>query len=123
MTGRSEQLDVLWADAEFRSFSADYDCVELRLTEAGGRAVTIVGEGYLGFRRSPAWDEVVVESAEISRETPLIAELSEDLAQSGAARIDSGSPSRNERSWVQLTVRFIDGSDLILVAARFRVAS
>ncbi len=114
----AEPLAIRWPDAELERLTADYDTVDLLLTESSGRALKVCARGFTSLSWHGVWDEVVVESARFESEGPLI-----DAAnRRRASAVDSGSPWRNRGQFRMLIVRFIDGAELQLVASTFDVS-
>ena len=126
MTGHSEieakanPLNVLWPDAEFECLNADYNVVAIEVQESTGTLVRIRCHGYIGYERTGAWDEVVVESGALSDSGEYLKKCV-GAVEAASAASESGSDERNGRHWTQLEVRFIDGSQLRVVASRFEV--
>jgi hypothetical protein len=80
------------------------------------------GLGYIGFRMLGAWDEMTIERADLQHDHPLIRECVESMTKRlGQNWEESGSPSRNMRTWSALVVHLGDGCALQVVAADFDV--
>lgn len=115
---------VLWPDAEVEGITIDYDTFALSVKESTGRARTIRGLGYIGFRMVGAWDEMIIESGELRRDHPMIHECLKNMSDRlGASWPESGSPPRNSRNWSALIVRLGDGCEMQIVAADFDVVT
>lgn len=103
MTGPSEtdtalpRLNVLWPDAEFETLTASFDLAVVEVGESTGAAVQIRCFGYIGFERTGAWDEVVVESASLRDGGEFLNRCTEAIAAVSQAAGDSGSRDRNRR--------------------------
>ncbi len=116
----SEQ--VLWPDATLEQVTIDYDAVSLRVRESTGRARLIRCEGHIGFGLFGFWDEMIIESAEMSTKHPAIERCTSSISRRlGEGWIDSGNEQRNARDWVALIVHLSDGCCLEIVATRFTV--
>lgn len=112
--------DILWADAEFERLVADYSDVVLNIEESTGTCRRIRCHGYIGYQAPAFWDEVVIESAAVSSDHPMVAEVLEALdARLGNKRPLSGDEARNSRRYHALEIRFLDGGTIVVVAARF----
>jgi hypothetical protein len=111
------KLNILWPDAEFEALRADYDTVAIDLRETTGAQVRVVAEGYIGFQLLGSWDESVVESGSVASSGTTLDACVGLLSSRGVNTSPSGSPARNLGGWKQLTVRFGDGSELVVVAA------
>lgn len=112
--------DVLWADSEFEKFEANYGDVVLHLEESTGVHRVIRCSGYIGFHMPSFWDEVVIESAEVTATHPVIDRCLADLSRRlGQTRTESGNSERNTGSYSALVVEFSDGAQLLVVASKF----
>lgn len=113
--------DVLWADACLKAVTIDYDGVTLRLRESAGRDLSIRCEGHIAVHLGGFWDETIIERAELLSSHDVIDRTIRVIASRlGANWGDSGSPTRNERSWKALRVHMLDGCTLEVVAVDFR---
>jgi hypothetical protein len=128
MTGQSmtelqpEQPNVLWADAELESLSADYDVLVLKIQESTGAEVRVSCHGYIGYERIGAWDELIIASACISASKgDFMSRCMSAIESSLASEFDSGSPDRNAGSFHLMEITFVDSSCLQVAAARFEV--
>lgn len=112
--------NVLWADAEFESLVADYSDVVLEIEESVGTRRRIRCHGYIGYSVPAFWDEVVIDSASVSPDHPMVNESVEALDRRlGANRPPSGDETRNNGGYQALEVRFSDGGSIVIVASQF----
>ena len=123
MIGHSEQTslaDVLWADAEIQSVTADYSELRIALKESTCRTRTIRCCGHIGYSAVGIWDEVIVDRAEVVTADALLDECRRSLhARCGQSLPDTGSPWRNQQDWKVLRIHLSDGCLLRVVAAEF----
>jgi len=127
MSGQSIQgavaiHQVLWPDAELESVEIDYDCVTIVVRESTGQTKRIKCLGHIGYECLGIWDEAIIETATLSSVDSLIdccIELIE--RRPGGLEAASGNPERNRRRWNLLSIIFIDGSELKVVAAGLSV--
>ena len=123
MTGPSEHHpleNVLWPDADLESITIDYDEVRISVAESTGRRMTVSCRGYIGYSMVGFWDEMIVERASCDPKDPFLAECVRSLeSRYGGKWSDTGSPTRNRRSWNVLRVVLSDGAVLKVAAAQF----
>jgi hypothetical protein len=115
-------LGVRWPDAQLVGFCVNYDNVELRLVEPGGGRVVVRARGHIGLTMPGFWDELVVESGGVHPSSSFQADV-EATAQrvSSNYRDKSGCATRNGGRFRTLSIVFIDGCTLQVVAAEFDV--
>ena len=123
MAGPSDSFqlhNVLWADAEIENITIDYGDVRIGVRESTGRRMGIVCRGYIGYSAVGFWDEVVVERADCDSRDPFLSECLRSLeSRYGETLPDTGSPSRDLRSWTVLRIYLSDGANLKIAAAEF----
>jgi hypothetical protein len=115
-------LGVRWPDAELEGFCVDYDKVEIRLVEPGGGRVLVRAHGHIGVALPGFWDEVVIEDGGVHAGSGLQVQAeTKARSVSGDFADESGNEARNGARFQTLTVNFIDGCTLEVVAAVFEV--
>jgi hypothetical protein len=114
-------MDVLWADGEIESLAFEYDAVRMTVRETTGQVVVVECAGPVGFELLGMWDELVVEDGAVMADDEFARQCWHAVRARCANRVpDSGSPSRNTRSFRTLVVKLADGAELRVAAAAFR---
>lgn len=113
--------NILWADAELEGVHVNYSDVLLRIRESTKRKVDLRCLGHIGLSIEGFWDEVIIESGELIAAHPYMDRCLESVRERlGPNLPNTGSPSRNKKDFSTLVIRFIDGAQLLCVAASFQ---
>ncbi len=122
MTSLHHALGINWPDASLDSITWDADEVHLAIGIEGVNApVTVIGHGPIGLQHAGLWDEMLIESATLTDGHPFAAQCWASIQARGADEDDSGSPDRNGRHFQTLAITLQDGSEALVVAARFEL--
>ena len=113
---------ILWADSSLQQLSVDYDTVSISVKESTGLERRISCVGHIAVELCGFWDEMIIENATLDDTHPAIERCWNHIkARLGDAPPETGSSKRNAQEWHALAVRFIDGCELVVVAAEFKV--
>jgi hypothetical protein len=102
---------ICWADSELLGVQLDYDTVVVTVRDSGLEK-RVRAEGYIGFEYNGAWDELVIDHAEVVLEDAFAVAAWRSIEErySGSPPL-TGSPARNSAAgWQTLTLTFSDGS-------------
>src|SRR5215467_10949750 len=102
---------IRWADSELVGVQLGYDTVLVTVRDSGLER-RVRAEGYIGFEYNGAWDELVIDHAEVvfgdAFATAAWRSIQERYSGSPPS---TGSPARNEAAgWQTLTLTFSDGT-------------
>jgi hypothetical protein len=116
--------NILWADAELNSISIGYDSATIHITETTGINKKICCAGYIGYQAFGIWDEVIIDSANLSENDNFIDKCLAKIHRNyGKPFLESGSPDRNIGIFKLLSIKFIDNTSFLIVASKFDVES
>lgn len=116
-SGDLEGSAILWADASLERIEADFSDLVIIISEDTGTRRQVRCSGYIGYRLSGFWDEVIIDYALVHRSHPFISECESKLSGSP----ESGCPARASSNNRLLEIALIDGCRLWVCAGRFRM--
>ena len=114
---------IFWPDAQVERIAIDYDDLVIELNEPIHDSTVVVRcAGYIGYCLLGFWDDTIVESAKLLDGSDFQLSCLQSLERYGPELHDSGNEARNRRSYQTLSIRFIDGAVLNIVAAEFALS-
>jgi hypothetical protein len=123
LAGHSDNLGIVWPDAQLDGISADYDEVRVFVEETStSRCLVVRCVGHIGVRILGFWDETVVENARVVSEHEFLTACLSDLARRYPNEWPAtGQECREKRTWRVLEIQLCDGAEIVVVAAEILV--
>ena len=115
----SQGLPIVWDDAAFDGFDADYDRVLIRLTDYTGTQIAVLCKGWISLSVAYFRDDSYVQSGRLIATDARIDAARDAVVSRGAP---SGSPLRDAALFSLLEIELDDGARLECVAASFQVS-
>ncbi len=97
---------IQWTDSQIEQIRFEYEFVQFEVQVDDLKKIYVRLHGQISFEVSGFWDEMIIESIELSDAHPKLTQSVERVGR--ASSCDSGSPMRNHRNWLLLEIKLID---------------